>query len=582
MVFLVMKGTSYICEKSGKLKQSGKKQYAYICETKSEGQVLLEKCKKQGLKMDNWKVEECPFTESEVAKILKSKKSLMTPGFVVYRGNKILQLFGGILSQKDKSEQFDVCSTKEDACKLLVFSGKLDEKSSKKWKIGAIDKNRNIISCGMNEADIRKIGATGDVKLNISSLPYNKYVALKGQSVIAYKNSKCNVVDFKNDSRFCGTIEDVCKILCSSGLVDKKWVVGYIEGIKNPYIILDNKDEIKKIAGINKNLSVNKNEEVNQIVNKYVVYKGDNIIVNENGKYVSAPKNNSSGWFNTTEDACKVLVSINFKKGWAIGFLRDIKSKIEFAIDDKEDILGISGLDIPVIPSDEKTYIASNGVTFLKKDDSNNFVDTLDVLEAFTFVTKESGESILASIGRINYSLIEKTSKNYSSTYRQSVEKEIKNIIHVRSSNKICDEVDNEINKIDAIIDDLQNKYHQYKDEYEKLEKWLCDYYHLIEFYDFLDDEYDKALKILKYILIHRRNLKDNMEKIEMLTGIKESIKTTKASFLKMQKRTYCPRISNMMFCDNNIAIDIKGCNKQDGNIINTLYDIFLENGVIK
>ena len=30
VVFLVMKGTSYICEKSGKLKQSGKKHYAYI------------------------------------------------------------------------------------------------------------------------------------------------------------------------------------------------------------------------------------------------------------------------------------------------------------------------------------------------------------------------------------------------------------------------------------------------------------------------------------------------------------------------------------------------------------------------
>lgn len=86
----------------------------------------------------------------------------------------------------------------------------------------------------------------------------------------------------------------------------------------------------------------------------------------------------------------------------------------------------------------------------------------------------------------------------------------------------------------------------QAKDEMSCADRELSDLYHYIEFSHFNAAQGYQAYRMLKDVLVHRREVKDEYAALETLNGVVET--TLKAAAKKVPTRVYTPRVREDLF----------------------------------
>lgn len=91
-----------------------------------------------------------------------------------------------------------------------------------------------------------------------------------------------------------------------------------------------------------------------------------------------------------------------------------------------------------------------------------------------------------------------------------------------------------------------QGRQKQAKDEMSCADRELSDLYHYIEFSHFNAAQGYQAYRMLKDVLVHRREVKDEYAALETLNGVVET--TLKTAAKKVPTRVYTPRVREDLF----------------------------------
>ena len=111
--------------------------------------------------------------------------------------------------------------------------------------------------------------------------------------------------------------------------------------------------------------------------------------------------------------------------------------------------------------------------------------------------------------------------------------------------------VDGYFDRLKGITDEISQNYFSLKRDLEIVEKEIIDIYHAMEFYDLSASKGYKIYKMMQKRLQHRREIKDDLEKIKIMLGIhieKESIDKAKKKMENMDQRRYIPRVIIELF----------------------------------
>ena len=111
--------------------------------------------------------------------------------------------------------------------------------------------------------------------------------------------------------------------------------------------------------------------------------------------------------------------------------------------------------------------------------------------------------------------------------------------------------VDDYIDRLKGITDEIEQNYFSLKRDLEIVEKEIIDIYHTMEFYDLSASKGYKIYKMMQKRLQHRREIKDDLEKIKIMLGIhieKESVDKAKEKIGNMDQRRYIPRVMIELF----------------------------------
>jgi len=94
-----------------------------------------------------------------------------------------------------------------------------------------------------------------------------------------------------------------------------------------------------------------------------------------------------------------------------------------------------------------------------------------------------------------------------------------------------------------------QGRQKQVKEEMSCADRELSDLYHYIEFSHFNASQGYLAYRMLKDVLVHRREVKDEYTALEALNGVVET--TLKTAAKKIPARIYKPRVREELFPKN-------------------------------
>ena len=111
--------------------------------------------------------------------------------------------------------------------------------------------------------------------------------------------------------------------------------------------------------------------------------------------------------------------------------------------------------------------------------------------------------------------------------------------------------IDDYIDRLKEITDEIDLNYLALKRDLERVEKEIVDIYHAMEFYDLSASKGYKIYKMMQKRLQHRREIKDELEKIKIMLGIhieKESVNKAKEKIEGMEQRRYIPRVMIELF----------------------------------
>ena len=196
-------------------------------------------------------------------------------------------------------------------------------------------------------------------------------------------------------------------------------------------------------------------------------------------------------------------------------------------------------------------FIITNGNQFIGIATTRNIIKVKNLYEAKVFSSADKCKNI------INHNLakekdcwyfvkVEDTKENFNFEKERDARISIQLNKPVKRTN-----IDNCVDRLKEITDEIDQNYFSLKRDLEIVEKEIIDIYHAMEFYDLSASKGYKIYKMMQERLQHRREIKDDLEKIKIMLGMhieKESVDKVKKKIENMDKRRYIPRVMIELF----------------------------------
>lgn len=195
-------------------------------------------------------------------------------------------------------------------------------------------------------------------------------------------------------------------------------------------------------------------------------------------------------------------------------------------------------------------YIITNGENFIGVAANSNIIKVESIYDAKVFSSPDRCKNVIRNnlLTEMQDWYYAQISDTEEINWNEKKGKQI--IIHPNKPVKKTT-VDNYIEKLKEIADEVDLKYLNLKSDLDVVEKEIVDIYHAIEFYDLSESKGYEIYKMLQERLQHRREIKNELEKISIILGTniqKESIKNAKEKIRGMETRTYVPRVMIDLF----------------------------------
>lgn len=315
------------------------------------------------------------------------------------------------------------------------------------------------------------------------------------------------------------------------------------------------------------------------MIDVWVITKSDSYLStdkDEYGVHKACSKNLKSKayFFDSQSAADTYLKELRAKgqkwKGWR-------SKKIELAKMQKEELKSI-------IAGDEAGFLIYKGTHVIETAGNSHEPVSYTNLKGSPIISYEDAYKLLLELqakGMCKKWHIMEIKKADGSSVQNNILNQLP-VSNVKVINKeivASGEVDDVFLKMEEHMGSLAALQDKYMEELSEIERCLVDYYHYIEFSELDGVRGYKAYYIQKNLLKKRRELKDNLEKISLMTGISSAITRTKCAFLQIQNRTYTPRFSNTMFLNNDSGMECKNnrYKNKDAKLLEKLFDCFKE-----
>lgn len=189
-------------------------------------------------------------------------------------------------------------------------------------------------------------------------------------------------------------------------------------------------------------------------------------------------------------------------------------------------------------------YVITNGKSYIAIGKASQFFKVEDIKAAHIFNDSQKCKNILNNQLRMEKHLwhYEKVNLNRMGTGQMKV-------YPGRPVEKTS--TDDNFDSIKEIVSELDGKYIQLKSELDMVSKEITDIYHAIEFYDLDTPKGYQVYKMLQERLRKRRNIKDEIYKIEVIRDSKigkKSIGKAESKLNHMEQRSYVPRVLQELF----------------------------------
>lgn len=194
-------------------------------------------------------------------------------------------------------------------------------------------------------------------------------------------------------------------------------------------------------------------------------------------------------------------------------------------------------------------FVLTNGKMYIGILDSAKIVKVETVFEAHIFTTEEKC-----------YNVIKSHLKKESGWYPIKVgdgktlnadKSSNERVIIYSGRNVAKTDVDDYFNRIAEITNTLDGKYLQLKSRQQDIEKEIVDVYHAMEFYNLSASKGFKLYKIMQEKLRKRREVKDEIYKLELIFSSKmekESVSYVGKQLEHMNEKEYVPRVLLELF----------------------------------
>lgn len=279
-----------------------------------------------------------------------------------------------------------------------------------------------------------------------------------------------------------------------------------------------------------------------EVENKFLAAKGANCLKKDGNSYasVSIARANTC-LFDTYNDALDAINDSGFKK-WKIYY---IDKGLVKEVSEKDGLEGaLDNMELPVAAIEEAAV-----------EDSVNCGE-----EAALDISSEKISSAITDI---------------VDTARTPVPK---GKIHIINNHQTCSsEIAEEIDDIVARLNYLIGNRKFYEKRLKDLELILIDFNHFFEFSELSEEAGFRAYYVLKCLLRMRRQLKDDLSRIDGLGKLCAVAEETQAEFNGISDRTYMPRFSNALFLndDSGMLCSREKYNGRDEKLIERLFYSF-------
>ena len=197
-------------------------------------------------------------------------------------------------------------------------------------------------------------------------------------------------------------------------------------------------------------------------------------------------------------------------------------------------------------------FVITNGDQFIGLAPNNCMIKVENIYDARVFSSSDKCKNI------INHNLVKEKDCWYyikledddreNCNYEKAMDERISIQLNKPIKRTVIDDY---IDRLKEITDEIDLNYFTLKRDLERVEKEIVDIYHAMEFYDLSASKGYKIYKMMQERLQHRREIKDELEKIKIMLGIhieKKSVNKAKEKIEGMEQRRYVPRVMIELF----------------------------------